>query len=473
MHGRWRHHRRRGRWHEHHHPSHVHGRRLFWRVYLHGLFLLVAVVAAMAVVGWALGRGRDVWAQALQIKQQVESGGRALLADSAELHRILARASERANADVTIYDASGKLLATNVEPPLPPVESEFARRLPDVSAGPPPRWRGSFVFPLRERGELIAYAVAQWRGPGPRQILRFASFVGGVLLVLALASVPLVRTIVAPLEQLTRAARALGEGDLSTRSGIRRRDEVGELARAFDEMAERLERLVRNERELLANVSHELRTPLSRIRVALELGEEGDAERARKYLKEIGSDLAELEQLLEDVLTAARLDTSKAGNGFPLHVSAVHAGEFVDSAARRFREAWPSRPLVEEITAPLPVIDADPVLLRRVLDNLLDNARKYSEDGKPIRLRAAAVDGVLRVEVADEGIGMSESDLRQLFTPFFRTDRSRARGTGGVGLGLTLARRIVDAHGGSLTAASEPGRGSTFTVKLPLRRPIT
>ncbi|HZA14654.1 MAG TPA: HAMP domain-containing protein, partial [Myxococcaceae bacterium] len=244
MHGRWRHHRRRGRWHEHHHPGHVHGSRLFWRVYLHGLFLRVAVVAAMAVVGWAVGRGNDVWAQALQIKKQFESGGRALLADSAELERILARASARANADVTIYDASGKLLATNVEPPLPPVESEFARRLPDVSAGPPPRWRGSFVFPLRERGELIAYAVAQWRGPGPRQILRFASFVGGVLLVLALASVPLVRTIVAPLEQLTRAARALGEGDLSTRSGIRRRDEVGELARAFDEMAERLERLV-------------------------------------------------------------------------------------------------------------------------------------------------------------------------------------------------------------------------------------
>jgi signal transduction histidine kinase len=430
----------------------------------------MAVVAAMGVVGWALGRGNDLWTEAAHIKQQLESGGRPLLEDRAALDRLLARATTRANADATIYDVGGNVLATNVEPPLPPVALEFVRRLPDSPAGSVARWRGTFVFPLREGGEVIAYAVAQWRGPGPRQILRFASFVGGVLLVLALASVPLVRTIVAPLERLTRAARALGEGDLSTRSGIRRRDEVGELARAFDEMAERLERLVRNERELLANVSHELRTPLSRIRVALELGEEGDAERARKYLKEIGSDLAELEQLLEDVLTAARLDAHKGGNGFPLHLSSVNAGEFVDSAARRFREAWPSRALIEKVAQPLPVIDADPILLRRVLDNLLDNARKYSEDSKPITLRAAAADAELRIEVADEGIGMSASDLRQLFTPFFRTDRSRARGTGGVGLGLALARRIVDAHGGSLTAASEPGRGSTFTVKLPLAR---
>jgi signal transduction histidine kinase len=147
----------------------------------------------------------------------------------------------------------------------------------------------------------------------------------------------------------------------------------------------------------------------------------------------------------------------------------VSASELVESAARRFREAWPERPLRAEIPDGLPVIDADPVLLRRVLDNLLDNARKYSEQEKPITLRAAAQNGDLRVEVEDEGIGLGEDDLRQLFTPFFRTDRSRARGTGGVGLGLALARRIVEAHGGSLAAYSAPGKGSTFTLTLPVR----
>jgi two-component system, OmpR family, sensor kinase len=438
-------------------------------VYLHGLFLLFAVGAAVVVLGVALGKWNRPWMEAVEFKQLLESGGRPLLADSAALHRIVARASDRAHANVSLYDAEGKLLATSVEPPLPPVDPVFARELPDMPVDARRR-SGTMVLPVRVNGELLAYAVAEWRGPGAPEILRFASFLGGILLVLALVSAPLARTLVAPMEKLTRAARALGEGDLSTRSGIRRRDEVGELARAFDEMAERLERLVRNERELLANVSHELRTPLSRIRVALELAAEGDAERARRYLREIGADLAELEQLVEDVLTAARLEAhaNKGGNGFPLHATAVNAGEFIDSAARRFREAWPSRSLIEEVAPGLPVIHADPVLLRRVLENLLDNARKYSEDGKPITLRAAVADGTLRVELVDEGIGMSEDDLRQLFTPFFRTDRSRARGTGGVGLGLALARRIVEAHGGSLTASSAPGRGSTFTVRLPL-----
>jgi signal transduction histidine kinase len=435
-------------------------------VYLHGIFLLFAVSAAVVVLGLALGRWNRTWMEAVEFKQLLESGGRPLLADSAALRALVARASERANANVSLYDADGRLLATSVEPPLPPVDPAFARQLPDM---PAEAWHRSraLVLPVRVNGELLAYAVAEWRGPGAGQILRFASFLGGILLVLALVSVPLVRTLVAPLEKLTRAARRLGEGDLSTRSGIRRRDEVGELAKAFDEMAERLERLVRNERELLANVSHELRTPLSRIRVALELAAEGDAERARKYLQEIGADLAELEQLLEDVLTAARLDARHGGNGFPLHTTEVSAGELIDSAVRRFREAWPSRSLVEDVAPGLPVIHADPVLLRRVLDNLLDNARKYSEDAKAITLRAAVADGALRIELVDEGIGMSEEDLRQLFTPFFRTDRSRARGTGGVGLGLALARRIVEAHGGSLTASSAQGRGSTFTVRLP------
>jgi two-component system, OmpR family, sensor kinase len=448
----------------------MHRRRLFWRVYLHGIFLILAVAAAVAVLGVGMGRWNRTWREALEFKQLLESGGRPLLGDSAALNRIVARASARANANVSLYDARGQLLATSVDPPLPPVDPAFARRLPDmpVNAG----HRGwTMVLPVRVDGELLAYAVAEWRGPGAREILRFASFLGGILLVLALVSVPLARTLVAPLEKLTRAARALGEGDLSTRSGIRRRDEVGELAKAFDEMAERLERLVRNERELLANVSHELRTPLSRIRVALELAAEGEAERARKYLREIGADLAELEQLVEDVLTAARLEAHRGGNGFPLHATPVNAGEMIDSAARRFREAWPSRALVEDVAPGLPVIHADPALLRRVLDNLLDNARKYSEDGKPITLRAGVADGALRIEVVDEGIGMSGEDLRQLFTPFFRTDRSRARGTGGVGLGLALARRIVDAHGGSLTATSAPGRGSTFTVMLPANGP--
>lgn len=434
--------------------------------------MLVVVAAALGALGFLLGRGNTTWHQAMQFKKVLDDGGSTLLSNRPALENLLDRASERANANVTLYDPIGQVLATNVDPPLPPLNEGLVRQLgSDPVQMSRPRW--VVVLPVRERGDLIAYAVAEWRGPGAAMLARGFSYIGGVLLVLALASIPLVRTIVSPLEKLTRAARALGSGDLTARSGIgRRKDEVGELAAAFDEMGDRLERLVRNERELLANVSHELRTPLSRIRVALELAAEGDAARAQKYLREIGSDLAELEQLVEDVLTTAKLE-AQLGNGdpLPLHKTSISVVELIDTSTRRFRESWPERKLEADAPEDLPHLDADPVLLRRVLDNLLDNARKYSEDDKPIRISASADDQSLRIDVRDEGIGMTEEDLRQLFTPFFRTDRSRARGTGGVGLGLALARRIIEAHGGTLTAQSAPGQGSTFSLLLPRHEP--
>jgi len=120
-----------------------------------------------------------------------------------------------------------------------------------------------------------------------------------------------------------------------------------------------------------------------------------------------------------------------------------------------------------EVASGVPDVEGDAVLLRRALDNLLDNARKYSPPHGVLRLRAAAQDGAVAIDVLDSGDGIAPEDLARLFTPFFRADRSRTRATGGVGLGLTLARRIVEAHGGTLTADSTVGVGTTMTVTLP------
>ena len=136
-------------------------------------------------------------------------------------------------------------------------------------------------------------------------------------------------------------------------------------------------------------------------------------------------------------------------------------------AAERFRAAHPGRTLDVSLEEALPEVDADPALLRRVLDNLLDNAGKYSDAGQPIGLRARQRDGALEVEVRDRGIGVDPADMARLFTPFFRTDRSRARGTGGVGLGLALAKRVVEAHGGRIGAESAPGEGTCVRFSVP------
>ena len=172
---------------------------------------------------------------------------------------------------------------------------------------------------------------------------------------------------------------------------MRRRDELGQVAEAFDEMAERITHLLRSQKELLANVSHELRTPLSRIRVALDLANEGDATLARESLADIAEDLNELERLVQDVLTAARLDLATGqtpGATPPLRLERVEAQTLVDKAAARFRSARPEHRLEVHVDGTLPVLEADPVLLRRALDNLLDNAGKYSEPHTTVRLHA-------------------------------------------------------------------------------------
>ena len=281
------------------------------------------------------------------------------------------------------------------------------------------------------------------------------------LVVVALASYPLARGIVRPLERLTETARAFGRGELSVRSGLPAGGEVGTLAQAFDEMADRIERQMASEKALLANVSHELRTPLARIRVAVELAEDGGPT-AAEYLREIGTDIDELDRLLSDLLTTARLDAAP-----PLKREPVEARALLERAAQRFQALFPERALRVDLSDTLPVIDADPVLLRRVVDNLLHNAQKYSDS--TVHLSARLEDTSLRVAVRDAGPGIDAADQARLFTPFFRTDRSRARETGGVGLGLALAKRVIEAHGGELGVDSRLGEGATFWFRLPVR----
>jgi two-component system, OmpR family, sensor kinase len=291
------------------------------------------------------------------------------------------------------------------------------------------------------------------------------------LAVLALLSIPLARSITAPLEKLGALTRAFGAGDLSARSGLKSDDEIGDLGRAFDEMAERVISLRKAEKELLANVSHELRTPLARIRMALELAGEGDTQRAARYLADIEEDLGELEHLLDDITTAARLDLSRGTGGDPLpplRRRLVSGRELVDAARARFEKRLPGRRLNCHVASSAPDVDADPNLLRRVLDNLLDNAAKFSDPGTTIDIDAFhAENGALVIDVKDHGIGIDPAELDRIFEPFYRTDRSRARATGGVGLGLALARRIALAHDGTITAESELEKGSRFRLIIP------
>lgn len=386
-----------------------------------------------------------------------------------ELRAALERASQQLRIQVTMRAADGQLLASSTSPPRPALSAEALQRLEwerVVNSSEPPH---VIAVAIPERGPLEGYLTMELPpppGPPPDSALLIAVVLGCT----AITSIVFARSLAVPLQKLATAVRAFGAGTLSARTGVRRHDELGQVAEAFDEMAERITQLLRSQRELLANVSHELRTPLSRIRVALDLANEGDAVLARESLADIAEDLGELERLIQDVLTTARLDLASGptpGATPPLRLERVEARSLVDKAAARFRSARPEHRLEVHVDGTLPGLEADPVLLRRALDNLLDNAGKYSEPHTTVRLLARPLEHGLQVEVRDEGIGIDASDLPHLFTPFFRGDRSRARKTGGVGLGLALARRIIVAHGGSLALESQPGMGTTARVTLP------
>jgi signal transduction histidine kinase len=385
-----------------------------------------------------------------------------------------------ARVEVSLYDETRQLIASNVDPPLaiPPWPPRRHRPPDDAGMRPPPdsfpmhrkmMTRRPLVRPLHvhgARGVLVARGV---HGAPPGLTGPLLALICGFL-ILVIGALIAARWIVRPIERLSRTARALGSGDLKARSQLDRRDEIGELGHRFDEMADRIAGLLATEKELLANVAHELRTPLTRIGVALDLASEGDAEAARASLAEIAVDVSELETIVDDILTAMRFElaSGKAPAQLPMRRTTLPAGEIIAAAADRLRARHPERPLEVSGGDDVPAIHVDPVLFRRVIDNLLENAHKYTPDAAaPIALGVVRDGRDVVFEVRDRGVGIPADDLPRIFTAFFRGERSRSRETGGVGLGLTLARRIVEAHSGTIDVTSTPNVGTTVRVTLP------
>ncbi|MEO8699504.1 MAG: HAMP domain-containing sensor histidine kinase [Kofleriaceae bacterium] len=460
-------------------------RSLASRLVLVGVIQLVLLAVTAVVIFFAEGPhepGRpDTLLTAAMIKQ-IESQTDDQPALVATLTQLL---DDRVEASV--YDSAKVLVASNVDPPLampgrprrgPPRGPDGERHGPREPPPPdgerpyfgvmPPGADGPhrMMVPIQvhdARGFLVARGIhgepPGLTGPILVLICGFAILVIGALIT--------ARWIVRPIERLSRTARALGAGDLGARSRLERSDEIGELGHRVDELADRMERLLATEKELLANVAHELRTPLTRIGVALDLAGEGDAEAARASLGEIALDVAELEQIVDDILTAMRFEVAGATQ-LPLRRAVVEPRTIAEATAERMCARHPERSLTVTVAKGLPPIDVDPKLFRRVLDNLVENAHKYTPDTSlPIELAVTHAGDRVVFAVRDRGIGILAEDLPRVFAAFFRGDRSRSRETGGVGLGLTLAKRLVEAHGGTIEVESAAGAGTTVRVAVP------
>lgn len=284
------------------------------------------------------------------------------------------------------------------------------------------------------------------------------SLVTSLLIVISavvLTAHTVLRRMLGPLRDLSAGVTRLGAGDLDVELQARTRDEFGSLAVAFNQMVGRVRGMIASRDQLLLDVSHELRSPLARMKVALELLPPGQRPRG------MAEDIAEMDRMIGELLELERL---RSGHGI-VRRSENLAGVVRDAAAA-FAHLPPG---VEVVSAPdsvLAEIDAEKV--RAVLRNLIENAVKYSgPTAKPVEIEVTTEDSAVIVRVRDFGPGIPDADRDRIFEPFFRVDRSRTRATGGFGLGLSLCRRVMDAHGGQIRLASPASGGATFVLTFP------
>jgi signal transduction histidine kinase len=284
----------------------------------------------------------------------------------------------------------------------------------------------------------------------------------GSLLILAAS-----RYLVKPLRTLMEATNQLARGNFEVRVNVRRNDEIGQLAGSFNHMADELQQLEQMRQDFVSNVSHEIQTPLTSIRgfsKALQEGLVSEDDRQR-YLKIIEQESERLSRLGENLLKLASLESDH----HPLDFRPLALDEQIRQVVLANEPLWSEKQLDIHLELPKTTIVADKDSLSQVWTNILHNAIKFTPDGGRIRIAITAATGhQIQVDVSDTGTGMAEEHLRLIFQRFYKADRSRqSRDSSGSGLGLSIAKRIIDLHKGEITAESAVGRGTTVRVTLP------
>ena len=389
--------------------------------------------------------------------------------------------SRQLKLPLALDDASGRRIAES-EPyrriledrARPESEIALASRLPDgrvlwtlkirfkgfKGGGPPGSGPGHEHGP---RGEGGPPRLPPINGPGPLDRIGLGGpglldEATGVLLLLAalftaitLGAYPVVRRLTRRLEILQRGVEVFGSGRLSHRVDARGEDEVAAVARSFNQAAQRIEDLVRSNRSLLANASHELRSPLARLKMAVSMFDHADPAQHEELRREIDRDIRELDELVEEVLLASRLDARSDMQ--PELVDLL--GLLVEEAARVGAEAGG-----EEVQ-----VLGEERLLRRALRNLLENARRYGGDEVSADV-GTLPDGRIEISIRDRGPGVPAEFRERIFEPFYRLP-GHAERAGGVGLGLSLVRQIAERHGGRVRCEGREGGGTCFVITLP------
>lgn len=331
------------------------------------------------------------------------------------------------------------------------------------------------TVPLEVDGITIARILnlAEGRVRNPQEALflsrinraLFMAAAGATILALILG-VLLTRTLTKPLRELTTATQAMAKGELEQQVPVRTQDELGQLAASFNQMSQDLAKSNRLRRQMTADIAHDLRSPLAVIVGYLESLRDGILKPEPAMFEVMYAEATHLEQLVEDLRTLSLADAGE----LPLNRQTIATSDLLERAVKAYHHQAEQQSiglyLQTRSTLPLLVIDSERMM--RVLGNLISNALQHTPHGGRITLSAQAHGDTVQLSVEDSGVGIAAEKLAQLFDRFYRVDESREQNEGGSGLGLAIAKSIVELHGGLITATSIVGRGTTFTITLPI-----
>ncbi len=332
--------------------------------------------------------------------------------------------------------------------------------------------------PIEVDGKVIGYILAASERPGftteelayLRQTYRAVALAAVAAIAIALAvGTLLASSLTRPLRELKQAAQKMTNGDLQQQVAIHSQDEIGELGQAFNQMSSELARSNQLRRQMTADIAHDLRTPLTVIAGYVESMRDGVLAPTPQRLEIIYAEIERLQRMVEDLRTLSRAEAGE----LTLNRQNLSVERLLHQAAAAFQQQAEQRgvQLRAQAAEKLPPIWADETRIMQVLGNLITNALRYTPEGGQVTLSAARDGEWMVLQVSDTGSGIAAEDLPRVFDRFYRGDTARSEQGGESGLGLAIARAYVQAHGGEISAASQVGQGSTFTIRLPLQPP--